>query len=54
MSLLQRLKNLWRISGVNIEIEITKEENIVKVRSKSKQASVVDLEDPLDNIQLDE
>ena len=47
MSILQRLKNLWRLSGMDIG-EVTDD----KKMKLFKQVQIVEMKDPLDNVDL--
>jgi hypothetical protein len=53
----RRLKNLWYLSGINLTLSDNKEELLldnkpIKVKKKYYQAHIVELENPLDTIEL--
>lgn len=52
MSLLRRIKNIWKLSGIEVTDEI--EPEILKISRKilSPKAKVVELEDAIEKLEL--
>lgn len=55
--MLKRLRNLWILSGLHLTLSEDKKELLmdyrpVKMKKRYDEATIIDLEDPLDSVEL--